>query len=46
MMSNKLEAAVENYEKAVALATANEDGNLELFQQNLAAAKNKLLQGK
>lgn len=46
MMSNKLEAAVENYEKAVALATANEDGNLELFQQNLATAKNKLAEGK
>ena len=42
MLNGKLEESVKNYERAVALAVENEDGNLELFRRNLANATSKL----
>lgn len=41
MMEGDIAASVENYRKAVELATKNEDANLELFKKNLENAKNQ-----
>lgn len=42
MINDDLEASVKNYQRAVAIAVATEDRNLELFQKNLEKAKQKL----
>lgn len=42
MANGDKEASVSNYEKAVALATSQEHPNLDLFKENLQAAKLKL----
>lgn len=39
LMSGDVKKAVENYQKAVDIATENEDRDLELYQNNLEAAK-------
>ncbi|MEM8891696.1 MAG: S41 family peptidase [Bacteroidota bacterium] len=41
-MNGKLEASVKSYQKAVELAVKNEDGNLELFRENLAKVEKQL----
>jgi len=43
MINGDLEASLKNYQRAVDLAVANEDENLELFQENLESIKQKLL---
>ncbi|MCB0637847.1 MAG: hypothetical protein KDC54_14565 [Lewinella sp.] len=45
LMNGKVEAAIQSYQRAVDLATEQEDGNLELFQRNLANAKSQLEAG-
>ena len=40
--NGKMEAALKNYQKAVELAKANQDPNLELFKENLKKTKEKL----
>jgi len=42
MMSGDLKASLKNYEKAVELATKNEDRDIELFKKNLAKAKDAI----
>jgi len=42
MVNGDLEAALKNYQRAVAIAVVNEDRNLELFQENLERIKQKL----
>ena len=42
MMNGKMEKAMVNYERAVELAIKNEDGNLEVFQRNLANIKREM----
>lgn len=42
--NGKLEAAVKSYQKAVKLATAHNDGNLEVFKENLAKVKSKAME--
>jgi len=42
MVNGDLEASLKNYQRAVAIAVANEDRNLELFQENLEKIKQKL----
>jgi len=42
MINGDKHASVENYQKAISVATEYEDGNLELFKKNLEAAKSKL----
>ena len=46
MMSGDLESSLENYQKAVDLATKNEDRDLELFKKNLENVKSKLKEKK
>ena len=45
LMNGKVEAAIQSYQRAVDLAKEQEDGNLELFQRNLANAKSQLEAG-
>jgi len=42
MMQGKLDLSLQNYEKAVEVATKNEDRDLELFTQNLENLKEQL----
>ena len=42
MMNGDLEAAMKNYEKAVEVAVKTDDGNTELFKDNLEAIKKKI----
>ncbi len=42
MINGNLEASLKNYQRAVEIAVANEDRNLELFQENLGKIKQKL----
>lgn len=42
MMNGELEASMKNYQKAVTVATENEDPNLELFQNNLKRVKKEI----
>jgi hypothetical protein len=42
MINDDLEASVRNYQRAIDIATMNEDRNLELFQKNLEIVKQKL----
>ena len=42
MVNGDLEASLKNYQRAVDIAIANEDRNLELFQENLERIKQKL----
>lgn len=42
MMNGNIKASVDNYRKAVKLATDNEEGELELFKENLHKAEQKL----
>ena len=42
MMNGDTKASVENYQKAVEIATKNEDRDLDLFKENLSKAKEKL----
>ncbi len=42
MMNGKLEQSAENFARAVELASKNNDGNLEVFQRNLANVKRKM----
>ena len=46
MMAGDIESSIKNYQKAVDLATANEDRDLELFKKNLENAKSKLKEEK
>ncbi|MEO1257788.1 MAG: S41 family peptidase [Bacteroidota bacterium] len=41
-MNGQMKASVHNYKKAVELAEANEDSNLELFKENLKKAEAKM----
>lgn len=43
MMNGNLKASVESYEKAVAAAKENGDGNLPFYQENLERVKKQLL---
>ena len=42
MMNGDLKASLKNYQRAVEIATKNEDRDLELFKKNLEQIKNKL----
>lgn len=42
MINGDLEASLKNYQRAVDIAIANKDSNLELFQKNLENIKQKL----
>jgi tetratricopeptide (TPR) repeat protein len=42
MRNGDLAASLKNYQQAVAIATANEDRDLELYQKNLEALKSKI----
>jgi len=42
MINGDLEASHKNYQRAVDIAVANEDRNLELFQKNLETIKQKI----
>ncbi len=42
MINGNLEASLKNYQRAVEIAVANEDRNLELFQENLERIKQKI----
>lgn len=42
MLNGNLEASLKNYQKAVDIAVANEDGNIEFYQKNLESVKQKL----
>jgi hypothetical protein len=42
MMAGDIESSIKNYQKAVELATANENRDLDLFKRNLETAKSKL----
>lgn len=42
MMTGQSEQSIENYQKAVELATKHEDRDLELFKKNLSSAKQQL----
>jgi hypothetical protein len=42
MMNGDLEASLVNYQKAVDIATQNEDRDLELFKENLEKVKSKI----
>jgi hypothetical protein len=42
LMNGKVEAAIQQYQRAVELAAEQGDGNLELFRRNLANAKSRL----
>lgn len=42
MMNGDLESSIKNYQKAVEIATENEDRDLELFKKNLENAKSKI----
>ncbi|MEL6969229.1 MAG: S41 family peptidase [Bacteroidota bacterium] len=42
MMNGKMEQALANFQRAVDLATENGDGNLEVFQRNLANVKREM----
>jgi len=42
MMNGDLESSLKNYQKAVDLATENEDRDLNLFKKNLESIKSKL----
>lgn len=42
MLNGNLEASLKNYQKAVDIAIANGDGNVEFFQKNLESVKQKL----
>jgi hypothetical protein len=46
MMNGDLAASLKNYQRAVEIATANEDRDLELYQKNLEAVKNKISEEK
>lgn len=45
-MKGDFEQSIKYYERAVKLAEKNKDGNLELFQENLAKVKKKYEEGK
>lgn len=45
MMNGDLEASLANYQKAVDIATANEDRDLEFYQRNRDAVKSKIEAG-
>lgn len=42
MRNGNLEASLNNYQKAVDIAIANEDGNVEFYQKNLENVRQKL----
>jgi hypothetical protein len=46
MMNGDLNASLKNYQKAVDIATKNEDRDLALFQENMEKVKRKLKGGK
>ena len=46
MMNGNLEASLQNYQKAVEIATKNEDGDLEFYQRNMDAVKKKIAANK
>jgi exonuclease VII small subunit len=44
--NDNLAASLENYQRAVDIATENQDRDLELFEKNLENVRRKLSEGK
>lgn len=42
MMAGKIESSIENYKKAIEIATKNEDEDVEFYKKNLEKAKSEL----